>query len=552
MAKSVTRKAVTGRKPGQQAQPAATGANGKPIFPIVAVGGADGGIDAFKQVLQALPAGTGMACVFVQHLAPRLVSTLTQVLSRHSAMPVSEARQGLRVEPGRVYVIPAQAEMTIENGKLVLSPQGTQSGPRAPIDHFFRSLAADRGNCCIGVLLSGGATDGTRGILAIKAAGGITFAQESNSAAAPAMPGSAISTGAVDFVLSPEDIGRELVRLAEHPYVAGAALLDEEPADAQDAAAIVRILALVRTETGVDFSHYKQATIRRRIMRRMALSRMDNLDAYLQRLRSAPAELSVLHEDFLIHVTRFFRDPAAFEALHEHVFPNIVAGRDRSSPIRIWVPGCSSGEEVYSLAIALMEFLDKTAGRLSIQFFGTDISESALEKPRYGLYPQSISEDVSAERLRRFFTRTEGGYRITKQIREMCVFARHNVVQDPPFLRLDLISCRNVLIYLGPLLQRRAGPVFHYALKPDGFLLLGSSETVAPFGELFAPVDKKSRVYRRKAGVAHPGGRSGHAVDSATVRHSTADRGLDGGGTGAGGRPRGAGPLWAAGRDYRR
>jgi two-component system CheB/CheR fusion protein len=488
--------AATAKAPARQAEKA--GANSGSAFPIVAIGGAEGGIEAFQRLLQALPAHTGMAFVFVQHLDPRLVSKLAEAFSRHTAMPVREAGQGLRIKPGHVYVIPARAGMTIAHGTLVLAPGGPRRGPRAPIDHFFRSLAADRGSSGIAVLLSGDSTDGTRGILAIKAAGGITFAQDGDSAAQPAMPRSAVATGCVDFVLLPEAIARELARLGDHPYVSGAAALAEERSDAQSDAALTRILALVRTETGVDFSHYKQATIRRRILRRMALGRVDGMDAYLQRLRDAHSEVAALHEDLLIHVTRFFRDPEAFEALKEIVFPSIVAGRDSASPIRIWVPGCSSGEEVYSLAMALLEYLDEASGDASIQFFGTDISENALEKPRVGVYPQSISEDVSPERLRRFFTRAEGGYRISKQLREMCVFARQNIAQDPPFSRLDLISCRNVLMYLGPLLQRRVVPVFHYALKPDGFLLLGSSETVGPFAELFAPVDKKCRVYRRK------------------------------------------------------
>jgi two-component system CheB/CheR fusion protein len=467
-------------------------------FPIVAIGGAEGGIEAFTRILLALPAQTGMACVFVHHLAPQLAGKAVALLSRHTAMPVSEAGQGRRVQPGHVYVIPARADMSIAGGTLVLSPQGPHRAPRAPIDRFFRSLAADRGSSCIGVILSGNATDGTRGILAIKAAGGITFAQDGDSATEPAMPRSAIATGCVDFVLPPEDIARELARLGDHPYVSSAAPVAGERDDARSDAAITGILTLVRTETGVDFSHYKQATIRRRILRRMALGHVDGMDAYLQRLRDRPPEIAALHEDFLIHVTRFFRDPGAFEALKKVVFPSIAAGRNGSAPIRIWVPGCSSGEEVYSLAIALLEYLDEASGDATIQFFATDISENALEKPRSGLYPLSISEDVSPERLRRFFLRAEGGYRIGKQLRDMCVFARHNIAQDPPFSRMDLISCRNVLMYLGPVLQRRVVPVFHYALKPDGFLLLGSAETVGPFADLFTPVDKKCRVYRRK------------------------------------------------------
>ncbi|MGA2184256.1 MAG: chemotaxis protein CheB [Bryobacteraceae bacterium] len=489
---------ATVKAPARQAKKGGQGANGGSTFPIVAIGGAEGGIEAFQRMLQALPAQTGMACVFVQNLAPRLAGKLASVLSRHTAMPVREASQGLRVEPGHVYVIPARAGMTMERGTLVLSPRGPRRGPHTPIDHFFRSLAADRGSSCIGVLFSGNATDGTRGILAIKAAGGITFAQDGESAAESGMPRSAIATGCVDFVLPPEAIARELARLGDHPYVSSAAAVVEEKGAAESDPAMMRILTLVRTETGVDFSQYKRATIHRRILRRMALGRVDGMDAYLQRLRDAPAEIAALHEDILIHVTRFFRDPEAFEALKKIVFPAIAAGRDGSSPIRIWVPGCSSGEEVYSLAIALLEYLDEASGHAGVQFFGTDISENALEKPRSGVYPLSISEDVSPERLRRFFLRAEGGYRISQRLRDMCVFARQNIAQDPPFSQLDLISCRNVLMYLGPVLQRRVVPVFHYALKPDGFLLLGASETVGPFTELFAPVDKKCRVYRRK------------------------------------------------------
>ena len=471
------------------------------VFPIVGIGASAGGLEAFTEMLQTLPANTGMGFVFIQHLDPKHVSLLTELLQRQTKMRVKEATDGMQVEPNHVYVIPKNTHMVLVRGTLVLTPRIDAPIPHMPIDPFLRSLAAEQRSRAIGVILSGNASDGALGMLAIKAAGGITFAQSTESSKHDGMPRSAIAAGCVDFILAPAEIGKELGRLGKHPYIhPSQAEQATETAATQEA--LSRIMALLWKSTGVDFAQYKPNTIRRRILRRMALRRVDNLQAYFAKLRSEPAELKALYEDILINVTEFFRDPESFEALKKVVFPKIVADRQAGSPIRIWVPGCSSGEEVYSIAIALLEFLEEKSHETSIQIFGTDISEIALEKARSGIYSLSIVQDVPADRLRRFFTKVDSSYQISKRVREMCVFAKQNMVKDPPFSRLDLISCRNVLIYLGPLLQKRLIPIFHYGLKPSGFLMLGPSETVGGFNELFALVDKGAKIYSKQE-VAH-------------------------------------------------
>jgi len=471
------------------------------LFPIVGIGASAGGLEAFTEMLRALPGDTGMGYVFVQHLDPRHVSLLTDLLQRHTPMKVREATNHLRVEPNHIYVIPRNAHMTMVRGVLMLSPRQNSPLPHMPIDPFLRSLAADQKSKAIGIILSGNASDGSLGMMAIKAAGGITFAQTSDTAKYDGMPRSAIAAGCIDFVLSPLGIARELEHLGKHPYIAPmhAEAQDESM---QNSEAIARILALLRQTSGVDFAYYKSSTIRRRILRRMALHRLESLDRYVSKLRGDPTEVHALYEDILINVTEFFRDSDVFDRLKKVVFPRIAPERDSADPIRIWVPGCSSGEEVYSIAMALLEFLEERRHETAIQIFGTDISEVALDKARGGLYPPSISQDLSAERLRRFFARVNSGYRISRRIREMCVFARQNLTKDPPFSKLDLISCRNVLIYLGPVLQKRILPVFHYALKPHGFLLLGSSETIGSHSDLFTMEDKKTRIYIRRSAAA--------------------------------------------------
>ena len=477
------------------------------LFPIVAIGASAGGFEAMAQMLKSLPARTGMAFVLVQHLDPTHESALTLLLSRLTPMPVTEAVNNLPLRPNHVYVIPPNKLMGVSGRRLKVSPRKIVES-HLPIDQFFRSLAEEEGKWAIGVILSGNGADGTQGLLAIKAAGGITFAQDGKSAKYPGMPASAIAAGCVDFVLSPERIARELGMIAGHPYIApgGAAAEDEEEeekaVDREQAAeenVYGEILAILRQRMAVDFTHYKHATLRRRIHRRMALRKMESLREYAGHLRANTDEVHELFNDILIHVTNFFRDPAVFQDLKKKVFPRFFKDKSPEDPIRVWVPGCSTGEEAYSIAISLVEFMSDRKINRHVQIFGTDINESALAKCRVGAYPESIKADLSNERLRRFFTRTEGGYRISKPIREMCIFARQNVVLDPPFSNLDLISCRNMLIYLGMALQRAVVPRFHYALKPTGFLLLGASETVGSFSDLFALLDKKTKIYAKKA-----------------------------------------------------
>jgi two-component system CheB/CheR fusion protein len=372
-----------------------------------------------------------------------------------------------------------------------------------PIDLFLRSLAADQKNKAIGIILSGNASDGTLGVMAIKAQGGITFAQSGESAKYDGMPRNAAASGCIDFVLSPEQIGEELTRLGQHPYIARVEPQEDEPVTVRDGGDnIARILRILRKATGVDFSYYKPNTLRRRILRRMALLHVENLDVYITRLRADPQEAKTLYEEILITVTEFFRDPDVFEALNKVVFPKIVPTQEGAGSIRIWVPACSSGEEVYSIAIALLEFLGERSADMTVQIFGTDISETALAKARRGIYAASLVEGISKERLNRFFTKVDSNYVISQHIREMCIFAAQNVIKDPPFSKINLISCRNLLIYLSSELQNRLIPIFHYALKPSGFLLLGASETLRS-SPLFSIEDRKHKIYVRLPAAAH-------------------------------------------------
>ena len=472
-------------------------------FPIIGVGASAGGLEACTELLHALPKDNGMAFVFVQHLDPKHVSMLAEILARESKMPVLEARSGVEVQPDHVYVIPRNTSVSIAKRTLRLGPRSLVSGQLTSIDTFFQALAQDQGPRSIGVLLSGNGSDGTSGLKAIKSAGGIAFVQDPESAKYDGMPRSAIGAGCVDFIRKPAEIAEELVRLVEHPYI-GTPGWDGKEVLPESADGLNDILALVRNSSGVDFRNYKPNTVKRRILRRMVLKQADTLAAYLGALRNDPAEVQALYDDLLINVTEFFRDPDMFQAVAKQVFPRITAAHRKGSSrqIRIWVPGCSTGEEAYSLAIALTEFLGEKADGISVQIFATDISEHALKIGRSGIYPASIAKSVSPERLRRFFTKSDSGYQVHKHIRDSCIFARHDVTKDPPFSKLDLISCRNVLIYLGSGLQDRVVPVFHYALNPNGFLVLGSSETIGSHAGLFQLLDKKCKIYARKPGIS--------------------------------------------------
>lgn len=464
-------------------------------FPIVGVGASAGGLEALTQLLKALPSDTGMAFVLVQHLAPTHASALAEILSRATKMPVMEVLDDLTVEPNRVYVIPPGRSMIIVRGALQLLPR--EGGMHRPVDQFFRALAEERRHQAIGVVLSGTATDGTLGLEAIKGEGGITFAQDA-TAQHDGMPHSAIASGCVDFVLPPDGIAREIVRISQHPY----AVPEAEAREAGDKPNLAQVVKLLHHATGVDFTHYKFNTLFRRVTRRMVFQKLDTLPEYVQYLRQTPGEVNALYQDILINVTSFFRDNESFEALKSKVFPRLLKDRSPHDPVRLWTLGCSTGQEAYSLAMAFVEAADTAGSSVPLQLFATDLNPAGIEQARAGVYTKDIAEDVSAERLRRFFTEVDGSYRISKSIRDVCVFSRHNVLADPPFSRIDLISCRNLLIYLEPVLQQKIVPTLHYALKPAGCLWLGRSETIGAHRDLFNADDAKHKIYSKKPGSA--------------------------------------------------
>ncbi len=480
-------------------------------FIIVGVGASAGGLEAFTQLLQNLPPDTGMGFVLIQHLAADHDSQLSEILQHSTQMPVNEASDGIKIVPNSVYVIPPNTLMTLEQGILKLQPRQLVMGRYMAINGFFSSLAADRGNLAIAIILSGNNEDGTEGLGVIKSAGGITFAQDLTTAEFPAMPTIAIASDNVDFILSPAAIATELVNISlgkhqQHPLInsaTNAELCLDNPDDQSASTSIESeeflpiIFTILHDSMGVDFSHYKKGTIRRRIARRMGLLNLQGLDVYTQYLRDHPDEVEKFYYDILINVTSFFREPESFSALQQIVFPAICEDKAQDVPIRIWVVGCSTGEEAYSIAISLLEFFDDYAIKHPIQIFATDISEVAIAKARLGFYTESSLAGVSPLRLHRFFNSVEGGYQIGKLVRELCTFARQDLTSDPPFSRLDMISCRNMLIYLEPVLQKKVMPIFHYGLNSNGFLILGNSEGVGKDADLFEIVDKKNRIFKR-------------------------------------------------------
>jgi len=465
-------------------------------FPIVAIGASAGGLEAFSNLLRSLPAEPGIALIFIPHLDPTHESAMVELLSRTTRLPVYQAAEGTRVAVNSVYVLPPNSDMTISEGVLHLARRGTERGHHMPIDTFLRSLAYDQGANAMGVILSGTANDGTLGLAAIKDGAGITFAQDANSAKYDGMPNSAVAAGVVDYVLSPQRIAQELIRLQKQPSE------EESPQDAFDGKERLMkdVFRLLKSYSKVDFIDYKVATIRRRILRRMNINHISELRDYVKLLHRNPQEVVALYRDVLINVTSFFRNPEVFDSLHQVVYPKLLGERSPSEPVRVWVPGCSTGEATYSHAISLVETLSEMRIEVPIQIFGTDLSENAIQKARTGIYKEAIANEVSEVRLRRFFHKVPSGYQISKSIRDMCVFARQNVFSDPPFSRMDVISCRNVLIYLSPVLQKKVIPIFHYALKPNGFLLVGNTEGLLGSGaEIFDLVDRKYKIYQKKA-----------------------------------------------------
>ena len=472
-------------------------------FPIVGIGASAGGLAAFEAFFSGIPAVTepNMAFVLVQHLAPDHKSILTDLIQRYTRMQVSEVEDGMVVRPNCAYIIPPGRDMSFLNGSLQLQEPSAPRGQRMPIDFFFRSLARDQGESAICVVLSGTGHDGTLGVRAIKGEGGMAMAQSPNSTEYDGMPKSAIATGLIDYELPPAEMAVQLMAYAAHPFTGLSKIASSM--QAKDENTRKTIFNVLRNETGHDFSQYKPSTINRRLARRMAIRQLETMDDYVKYLRQTPAEVRALFSDLLIGVTNFFRDPESFKALEKKIIPKLFADRSVGDTIRVWSQGCSTGEEAYSLAILLQEHLSQLKQSYMVQIFATDIDSRAIATARAGLYPAGIAADVSAERLERFFSiETDNTtYRIRKNIRDMVIFSEQDVIKDPPFSKLDLISCRNLLIYMTSNLQKRIIPLFHYALKPDGFLFLGSSETAGGFADMFAVFDKKAKLYCRKEGI---------------------------------------------------
>lgn len=470
-------------------------------FYVVGIGASAGGLDAFEKFFRNMPSDSGMAFVLVPHLDPKHKSMLGELLKRFTQMQISEALNGMKVEPNALYIIPPNKEMTIVEGKLKLFKPTEARGARHSIDSFFRSMAKDLGERAIGLVLSGTGTEGSLGLRAIKGEGGLAIVQDPKTAQYPGMPESAIATGIADYIFSPDKVAKYLVdyvRLIQGPP-------PEKPED-KPVDSLRAIYGLIRSQTGIDFSLYKQNTIMRRIEKRKAIHQIEDIQDYIVYLKSNPHEVDALVKEFLIRVTNFFRDSEAFEILKSEVLPQIISGKTDDEPLRVWVPGCSTGEEAYSLAIVIREAMNHTKKTVPVQIFATDIDSNAIEQARIGLYTDNISVDVSPERLSHFFVRQENGYKARAELREMVVFAVHNLIKDPPFMKLDLLSCRNVLIYMGTELQKKAIPLLCYALKPDGLLFLGPSENIGDFGDLFETVDKKWKIFRARGTKAVPVG----------------------------------------------
>ncbi|MCU7829290.1 MAG: PAS domain-containing protein [Candidatus Thiodiazotropha sp. (ex Myrtea sp. 'scaly one' KF741663)] len=474
-------------------------------FPIVALGASAGGLEAFETFFKAMPHDSGIAFVLVAHLDPTHVSLLPELVQKHSKMQVHQVKDGMKVECNHVYVIPPNKNLRILNGTLQLFDLTRPRGANLPIDSFFRSLAADQGTNAICIILSGTGTDGTLGLKAIKGEIGMVMVQDEASAKYDGMPRSAISTGLADYVLPPEKMPEQLIKYTQHAFQKGAQIASQ--AEGSTPNALQKIYIILRAQTDHDFSLYKKNTICRRIERRMNIHQIDDIKDYVRYLQESEREVGILFKELLIGVTNFFRDPTAFDALRDDYLPKMLDGKPDDYTIRVWVAGCSSGEEAYSLAMILQECMAQMNRHFNVQIFGTDIDDEAIEVARSGLYPESILADVSPERIKRYFVKEDDGwYRIKKSIREMLVFAPQNVIKDPPFTKLDILSCRNLLIYLGPELQKKLLPVFHYSLKPDSVLFLGSSESIGQATDLFSTLDKKWKIFHRQVSshAMHP------------------------------------------------
>ena len=469
-------------------------------FPIVGMGASAGGLEALEQFLGHVPAGCGMAFVIIQHLDPTHKGIMPQLLQRATDMKVVQVKDRMTVRPDCVYVIPPNKDMSILHGVLHLLEPVTARGLRLPIDFFFRSLAQDQQEHSVGVILSGMGPDGTLGLRAIKEKAGVVLVQEPATAKFDSMPRSAVDAGLADIVAPVEELpGKIMAYLQRTPLIARKDVVMED----KTRSALEKAVILLRAHTGQDFTLYKRNTLYRRFERRMGIHQITRMSAYVRYLQENSQELDLLFKELLIGVTNFFRDPAAWEELRKNILPALAASRPDGQALRAWVPGCSTGEEAYSLAIAFTEAMEtlKSRKKITLQIFATDLDKDAIDKARQGIYPENICADVSPEQLRRFFKREDRGYRVANEIREMVIFAPQSLIMDPPFTKLDILSCRNLLIYLTPEVQKKLIPLFHYSLAPGGILLLGSAETVGTFTDLFTPVDNKLRIFRRTESV---------------------------------------------------
>ncbi|WP_411962142.1 CheR family methyltransferase [Mesorhizobium sp. CA4] len=478
----------------------------KPRFPIVGIGASAGGIPAMEELFHGVPSSLGVGFVIVTHLSPERESLLHEVVGRYTDIPVKVAEDGIEVRPDVIYVMPPNAILTIENTALRLRHPNSVSRERKPIDIFFSALAEDHGEYAVGIVLSGGDSDGTLGVKAIKEHGGLTLAQipDGSGPRNPDMPQSAIGSGLIDIAVPARDMGEKLAEFAR-----SFELVDDPVADGRAEEGSVRdaqneIYAILRSHSGHDFSGYKPKTVLRRVRRRMQIKQLSSIDRYVDLLRSSADEVRFLFRDLLINVTNFFRDTDAFKILEDTVIPKLFEGRDANDTIRIWVPGCATGEEVFSIGMLMREHMDTLPVVPRVQIFATDIDDAALSAARSGRYTEPLLAGVSPERRERFFNNDGTSFVLHKSVRDLCIFSAHNVIRDPPFSRMDMVSCRNLLIYFGPDVQKQVIPTFHYSLKPGGYLFLGTSESLSQHSELFAPVDKKHRIFKAREHAAPP------------------------------------------------
>lgn len=475
-------------------------------FPIAGIGASAGGLEALEVFFRNMPSDSGMAFVVVQHLSPDYKSLMLELLSKHTGMEIFRVEDGMKMKPNSIYLIPPKKNMTIFHGKLFLDEQTHDHGLNLPIDIFFRSLAEDTGERSIGIVLSGTGSDGTLGIRAIKGAGGVVMVQDESTAKFDGMPRSAISTGMVDYILPPEKMPEQLVNYAMHPFVSK--MQREDKALKEDEDTMTKILALLRTRVGTDFTFYKPNTIIRRIEKRISVNQIDSIENYLSFINRSPNEAKILYKELLIGVTKFFRDGEAYDIIEKKVIPKIFEKKSPSDPIRVWTVGCSTGEESYSLAILFREQMEKIGKNYDVKIFATDIDKDAVEYASAGIYPDSIIADVSPERLKRYFKKSNNSYKVNEAIRQSVIFATHNILKDPPFSKIDLISCRNLMIYFQSIMQKKVLSAFRFSLNKNGYLFLGASETVGDLSQFFKVIDNKWKIYQNR-----DGGKSGVIQD---------------------------------------